>query len=249
MINREAIKQLNFTPLQAAAIAMFVHQYNRNTEGLKKLFTRHEKSFTGDPNIDLYQVAHLSKERGRFFDEDFENTAASDPMFSSAKGAFGNLVNNIKDAVSNVVNTVKPIAGAALQVLAPVAGQAANAFAPGSGPAAQGLASSLGTVLSQPKASSQENPNELTPPVQQALQQTYAPGATAPNDNGANALLAALLGKDKEKEEDTGKILGMPKKTFYWVSGGVGLVVVAIIIILIVRNMKKKKKELAAGKK
>lgn len=246
MINLEAVKQLNFTPGEAAAVAMYVNTYNKNIEGLKKLFAKHEQKITGDPNIDLYQIYSMSKDKGRFFDEDLEATILEDPMFANAK--LKDLIPKIKNIVNN---NIKPGLGTALTVLAPVAGLAANAFAPGLGGLASGLATSLGNTLSQPKQKPGANPNELSAPVQEALQQTFLPSNTAPLDDRPEAanLLNTLLGNNKEAEASKDKILGMAKKTFYWVAGIGGLLLLAIIIILIIRYRNKKKKELAAAKK
>lgn len=224
------------TPGQAAALALWVHTYNKNPKAIQDLFAKHEQKFTGDPNVDLLQTAMLSHDRGKFFDEDLE-AAVQDPNITGAKlgGNLGNFVQSVKDAV----NTVKPIVGQGLQVLAPIAGQVANSFAPGSGAAASGLASGLGAALTTPSPKA-TNPNDLSPAVQQQLAATFGPTQTDANLDvrpSAAEILAALKGNGSDTPAKT--IMGMSQTTFY-IGLSVVIILVVVAIILVMRHLKKK---------
>ena len=126
MVNTQAIRAINPTPGQAAAIAVFADLYSKNPSVIKNLLTKHEQTFTGNPTLDLLQTAELIKNRGRFFNTDFEKTWNDAKYFSLSD--FGD---KLKEVGQNIMQTVAPIAGQAVQLFAPAIGQAAAGLVSG----------------------------------------------------------------------------------------------------------------------
>lgn len=243
MINSAAVKALNFSPGQAAALALFAHAYSTKQDAIKKLLEKHEQKFTGNPNTDFMQLGQLSKERGRFFDDDLSGTFNNIPQMGKLN------LGNIGSALQNAAQSVGTAVGQGLQVLAPVAGMAANVMMPGTGSLAAGLTSSLGGMLNPPKPQLQ---SALTEPVVQQLQTTFSTAQTNPvldQRPPAQQLLNMLTTKTDPPattEDDDKKILGMKKKTFYIVASIAGVAIVATIIIVIYYRNKKKKTAIPA---
>lgn len=128
MVNNQAIRAIKPTPGQAAAIAVFADLYSKNPAVIKNLLNKHEQTFTGNPTLDLLQTAELIKNRGRFFNTDFEKTWNDAKYFSLSD--FGD---KLKEVGQNIMQTVAPIAGQAVQLFAPAIGQAAAGLIGGGG--------------------------------------------------------------------------------------------------------------------
>lgn len=253
MINGNFIKSRNFTPGKAAAVAVFADLYLKKPNVLKALLQRHEQNFTGDPNIDFFQVAQLLKDKGNFFNKDLDQTF-TDAKYFSLKDLGSQIKDTFHDAsvsISNAGQQVAPIAGTLFTMLSPAIGAAANSAAPGSGAAATGLSQGLGAALMGAGAPKTEPSAQLPAPVQQAIQTTFAQNQNSNLDDRPGSsqildLIKNMLPTKPEEETNKDKILGMAKKTFYIVIFSViGAILLVIAIIIIVKRNKKKKLEAA----
>jgi len=237
MINTDVFRALQMTPGEAAAIALFDRIYETNPGKIKDLLEAHDQKFTGDPNIDFMQIYNLSKERDRFFNDDYAQVCKDCKYFS-----LGDMFDKLKSGAGKLLDTV-----------APVAGVAANIFVPGTGGLASGLLSNIGDKLQGAGSAAAPTPSPSPPPAAQntpayagAVTTTFGANQTGPLDSrtDANKIVSLLNTPDTTPQK---KILGMTPLVF-WITLGAVIVVLIVVTILIIRHIRKKK-ELEKGHK
>lgn len=133
MINPAIIGPANLTPGEVAAFSLCGLVYQKHPDKWKKVLDQHEQAYLGDPAADVAQIISLSKERGRYFTEDFD-AMLKDLHFNS----LGTFWDKLSTGAGKILGS---------DLVSTGAGVAANIFAPGTGGMASSIVGSLGDKL------------------------------------------------------------------------------------------------------
>ena len=226
MLSKQFANMLSDDEIASLTLAAYINE--KYPDSMRKLFQKHDYNFSGDPNINLIRLAELIDNKKSFFTGDYEQVLTTDAGMQAGK--LRDVINNIGAGIKNVISS--PAAQTILPMVANIAG-AAGFGIPGQGNILAGLMDNAFGSGEQPPA-----PGGTPLAPQQAIQQI----AQQTKDG-----TIMQTGKEKEDEApDDGTLLGMPKKTAYWVIGIGSGVIVLVASIMIYNHYKKKKKKPAA---
>lgn len=134
MINPAIIGPANLSPGEVAAFSLCGLVYQKHPDKWKKVLDQHEQVYLGDPASDVAQIISLSKDRGRYFTEDFDGML-NDLHFNS----LGDFWDKLKSGAGKILGS---------DLVSTAAGVGANIFAPGTGGIASNIVDTLGDKLS-----------------------------------------------------------------------------------------------------